>query len=256
MYKALQPEDIKRMIGVAEDYHVDALLIVGTYTKEKEHSRFYSSLKELGIAYEEEIITDSFFGQVKSVVVQGKRIWFEVAYGGAYLSELIHVACMLGCRRIIQVGSCGALRKDMQTGDLVLTTGSFGNESSTRMYARENDSHRYMANDSLRSRLKENMITERPIHEGLLMTVQAMLAETVEDVDAWSSQGYIGVDMESAITFAVAGHFKVPAAVLLMVADNLVNNRLVTDVDFAESRAFRESVRRDYYLTALRTLLS
>jgi uridine phosphorylase len=42
------------------------------------------------------------------------------------------------------------------------------------------------------------------------MTVQAMLAETAEDVDEWSSQGYIGVDMESATTFAVAAILKCP----------------------------------------------
>jgi purine-nucleoside phosphorylase len=231
-------------------------LIVGTYSREKEHPRFYSSLKEFGVSYEEDVVPDSFFGNIKSITVNGKRIWFEVVYGGTYLSELLHVACMLGCKNIIQLGSCGALRADMKTGDLVLPTGSFGDESSTRMYARENDSHRYGVDESLRSALKNNVPSEYIIHDGWLMAVQAMLAETAEDINEWGSQNYIGVDMESATTFAIAGHFNVPAAALLMVADNLVNNKLVTDADFADSHELREKVRRDCYLAALKTLLS
>ncbi|MDR3571324.1 MAG: hypothetical protein P4L81_03950, partial [Candidatus Pacebacteria bacterium] len=177
------------------------------------------------------------------------------AYGGTYLSELIHVACMLGCRKIIQIGSCGALRADMKTGDLVLPTGSFGDESSTRMYARKNDSHRYPADEILMSALKKNIPSQYVVHDGWLMAVQAMLAETAEDIAEWSAGNYVGVDMESATTFAVAGHFGVPAAALLMVADNLVNRKLVTDEDFTESRELREKTRRDSYLTALKTLL-
>ena len=256
MYKELTPQDMRKIIDVAEDYRVDGVLVSGAYRKAKEYVRLYSALEELAIPYKEEVIKDSFFGEIKSILIDGKRLWFDVAYGGAYLSEFLHLSSLLGAQAIIQLGTCGALQENIQSGNVILPITSFGDESSTRMYARENGSYIYMANKILTEELKKNISKKYLTHEGSMITVQAMLAETTEDIQNWNSKNYIGVDMESATTFAVASHFNIPAAAILVVAENLKMNELVTDDLFKANREMRELARRDSYITALKTLLS
>jgi purine-nucleoside phosphorylase len=255
MYKTLTAEDIRRFLKVPDSYKVDALLVVGTSPRSKEYPHLYEALEKIGIRYEEETIEDTFFSEIKCLIVNDKRIWFDVVYGTAYLSELLHVASMLGSKANILLGTCGALQIDMETGDTVVPSASFGDESSTRMYQRDKNVFLFPSNKDLSQYIKKYISERKTIHEGDLMTVQAMLAETKEDVDTWNSQGYVGVDMESATMFAVSNHFNIPSAALLYVADNLIKNELTTDDSFAVLKEQRVNIRKENYEIALKVLL-
>ncbi len=254
MYKQLTPSDIRRVLNVSDDYRVDGLLVSGTHPPRKEYPHFEEALRLLGVPYTEETIEDRFFQEVKSVVIGQKRIWFDVVYGAAYLSELTHVASILGSKANILLGSCGALQENLMHGDTVIPSASFGDESVTRMYQRDNKDFIYRADDILSRKIRENFLDRSAMHDGTLMTVQAMLGETEGDVKEWSRQGYIGIDMESATLFAVSAHFSVPAAALLYVADNLAKNELVTDAGFALLREQRRTIRKENYIAALKIL--
>lgn len=256
MYKQLTSEDVKKFLNVKLDYKVEGLLVVGSHPKEKEYIHLYEALDKLGIKYIEEKIEDSFFGDIKVFVINGKRFWFDVVYGTAYLSEVIHIACLLGSKANILLGTCGGLQQKLNMGDSIIPIASYGNESSTRMYQREKTDNLFYSNDSLNNKIKNNFIQEKTIYEGNLVTVQAMLAETKEDVDLWSEKGYLGVDMESATLFAISSHFNTPSASLLFVADNLVKGELVTDDSFQSLKVLRSEVRKENYFTALKTLVS
>lgn len=254
MYKHRTKTDFQRILNVPEDYVVDSLLVIGTHPKEKEYPHLYEALEKSGVSYTEEKIEQRFFGDIKSLKIGDKRIWFDVIYGAAYLSEIAHLACLLGSRANILLGTCGALRLDLDTGDTVVPKASYGNESSTRMYQRRDNSYLYNADENLRTALKSHLSHRHRIDEGKLVTVQAMLAESQEDVDTWAQEGYTGVDMESATLFAISKHFNVPAAALLLVADNLVKNELVDDPGYEALRAQRTAIRKENYETALKTL--
>lgn len=256
MYKHRTKIDYQHALGVPEDYRVDGLVIIGTHPKEKEYPHLYEALEKLDKEYFEEKIEQSFFGDIKSLKIGDKRIWFDVVYGAAYLSEIAHLACLLGSKANILLGTCGALRVDLETGDTILPWSSYGNESSTRMYQRENNTYVYEADVNLRSAIKENLSHRTKIDEGKLVTVQAMLAESQADVDRWAQQGFSGVDMESATVFALSNHFGVPSAALLLVADNLIKNELVGDVGYEALRSQRTTIRKENYEVVLKTLLA
>jgi purine-nucleoside phosphorylase len=122
------------------------------------------------------------------------------------------------------------------------------------MYQREDSSYVYHSDLSLNKKIKDNFSENKNIYEGNLVTVQAMLAETKEDVDFWNKKGYLGVDMESATVFAVSSHFNVPSAALLYVADNLVKGDLVTDDAFQSLKVLRAEVKKENYIVALKTI--
>jgi purine-nucleoside phosphorylase len=73
-------------------------------------------------------------------------------------------------------------------------------------------------------------------HEGPVFNTPAFMAEKWEDVLRWQAEGYAGVEMEAATTYAIAAHFGVPAACLLYLLDNLIEERAITH-NTAEERA-------------------
>lgn len=255
MYKQLTKQDLQRILKVPETYAVEGLFVIGTHPKSQEYPLLYEVLDKLGIPYQEEKIENGFFGDIKSFVINGKRIWFDVVYGTAYLSEVIHIASKLGSKANILLGTCGSLKEDLNSGDTVIPITSYGNESSTRMYQPENSTFTYESNKDLRDKIKKILSHRKVIDEGNLMTVQAMLAETKGDVDKWASENYSAVDMESATVFAVSNHFNVPSAALLYVADNLVKNQLTTDDEFKLLKTQRIAIRKENYEITLKVLL-
>jgi len=257
MYKSLTKQGIQNLLKVSSNYKVDGLIVVGTHPKRNAYPYLRSALNKLYPNYKkEEKIKNRFFSDIKSFKIGDKRIWFDVVYGAAYLSEVVHIACVLGSRTNILLGTCGGLLHEMKTGQVVLPKASYSNESATRMYQRDNESFIYLADEKLRLKIKKKQLNHGSIiYEGNLMNVQAMLGETKEDVENWATNGYCGVDMESATFFAVSNHFKVPSAALLYVADNLVKKELVTDKNYQELKKHRIKTKKENYEIAFKTML-
>ena len=69
---------MRRILKVSDDYRVDALLAVGTHPPSKEYPQFFAALQAIGVQYQEETVHDGFFGEVKSLLVDGRRLWFDV----------------------------------------------------------------------------------------------------------------------------------------------------------------------------------
>jgi len=255
MYKHLEKADFQRMLSADADYKIDGLIVIGSHPKAREYPFLYEALKKIGLEYHEEKIEAPFFSEVKSLVINNKRIWFDIVYGASYLSELLHVASILGSQANILLGSCGALQENLGSGDTILPSMSYGNESTTRMYQRDNLDYHYPSDENLRSKIKSFIGQRDIVNEGKMMTVQAMLAESKEDVDNWSKGGYVAVDEESSTVFAVSNHFSVPSAALLYVADNLIRNELVSDVSYESLREKRMAIKAENYEVAIRTIL-
>lgn len=255
MYQHRTRDEYLKVMGLPSDYTVDAVLVIGTHPKAKEYPHLYEALENVCPGYVEEKIQYRFFSDVKSFTYKGMRIWFDVVYGTAYLSEVLHVGCLYGSKQNILLGTCGGLQSHLHAGDTILPSSSFGNESSTRMYQRQNSEYVYKSDEMLRGEIKKRLTSREVIIEEKMVTVQAMLAETQEDVDEWARAGYVAVDMESATVFAVSKYFNVPAAALLYVADNLVTNELVGGEAHARMKEKRLAIRNENYEIALRTLL-
>lgn len=242
------------MLKVSEEYRVDALLTFGTYPKSKAYPSFEEALLALGIPTAYEPIENAFFGDIKSVITPYGRLWFDVIYGSAYASELAHVASMLGAKAIVHIGSFGALQPDIYPGDIVVPNRAYGNESVTRMYERTGTPLFFSAHEQLRMELAETI--GKTTRDGSIVSIQAMLAETAEDVASWKEEGLTGVEMECASLFAVAEHFKVPVAAALYAADNLATNTLITSEAYEKSQVHRQTAKSRLYLSALKTLLN
>ena len=82
-----------------------------------------------------------------------------------------------------------------------------------------------------------------------------MMAETWNDIQNWSQAGYLGVEMEAATVFSISKHFKIPAAAVLMIADNLIEKQTVLDNDYEKSNHLRRSLSAIAFDTVFKNFL-
>lgn len=114
--------------------------------------------------------------------------------------------------------------------------------------------HQHMADAELSGRLVQKLELEHKVWHGPTITCQAMMAETWEDIQQWSLEGYYAVEMEAATVFAVSNNFKVSSTALLFIGDNLVQEKTVLDVNYELSRDAGLNVRRFMLITLLKEI--
>lgn len=255
MYKQISKKEWIKILNLPSDYKVDHIVACGTYDKKRELERINTALQELGVHYKFENIEDKFFSRITPILVEGKRYWFDICYGGAYLSGMLHTGSMLGSKSNILLGSCGGLKKGIKALDIILPTYSYGNESSTRMYTRSLRSNKHYADKRLTKKIKDNIKFGSKIYSGPVITCQAMLGETLEDIQKWSKAGYLGVEMESSTFFAVSNYFKVPSCAFLNVGDNLIEGDYVGSENYNLLKERKERLQVEKYKVVFKTLI-
>jgi len=255
MRSSITAAQFKKHLGLQDDYKVDGVLCYGTSDQEKAINDLTTCLNKLEISAKPIPFTSFIMHSVREINIGSKRFWFVLAYGGAELSEYLHLACLFGSQKNIFVGSCGGLKTGMRSGDFIVPISSYGQESSVRIYNREDPiqySDKNLSN-SLEKRLSGDSIK---IWEGPMVTCQGSLGQTEDDVRKWSDEGYFGVDMETSTVFAVSNHFSVPSAASVYVADNIVEGQTPLSEDFASQADMRQQRRHRQIQTALEELLA
>ncbi len=255
MYKTFTAEEYKKHLGLPGDYKVDGMLCYGTWDKDRHVEIFKDVVNKSGKQFEYGILP-SFLGKMLEFNIEGKHYWFDVSYGGALLSEFLHLACLFGSRKNILLGTCGGLHPEINSLDLIIPTHSWGNESATRMYNPEAIDNKQYADSDLSAKLKGRLDSQYKVWEGGTTTCQAMMAETLEDVQSWSKGGFYGVEMEAATVFAVSKHFSVPSAALLVVGDNLIQGETVGSESYIANKPKKAVIKSEQFKVALEELLS
>ena len=135
------------------------------------------------------------------------------------------IVCSIQGENLIRLGSCGALRDDINVGDLILTTGSLRGDGVTPYYVdnsfvTEPDPQLTGALEKAAKKLGATM------HRGKVWSTDALLRETKELVDSKAAAGAIAVDMVSSAFLTIAQINKVKAASILAVSDNVMTGEM------------------------------
>jgi uridine phosphorylase len=148
-------------------------------------------------------------------------------FGAPAVAMTVECLAMMGVRNIVGVGYCGGLKEDVQSGDLVVPYACVRDDGTSAMYVEVE--FPAVADIDLVMRLNSLVrgATQRS-HTGVVWSTDAVLMETSERVRYWSSQGCVGVDMESGALFTVARLCGLHAASLLVASDNPLAGRETT----------------------------
>lgn len=135
------------------------------------------------------------------------------------------VMCNAQIQNIIRIGTCGALNEKIKVGDLIVVDTVLRGDGVTPYYvdkAFHTVADKQIA-DTLEAVAKETGIT---VHRGTAWTTDALLRETREIVEAKRKEGAIAVDMVSSTLLTIAQVYKIKAASILAVSDNVVTGEM------------------------------
>ncbi len=251
MYKSITSDQYRQHLGFPKDYNVDAMLCYGTLYEERVLTQLSEVIKVLGFQAKITNLPHPFLRFAKELQFDDIKIWFAIGYGGAWLSEYLHWACLFGSKKNILLGSCGGLKPGMKQGDFIVPESSYGEESSVKMYNRESPTQ--YPNKPLSEKLTAALSEDgTKVWSGPMVTCQAMIGETMDDIRSWSRDGYFGVEMEASTVFAVSNHFKVPSAASLYVGDNLIEEH----TNMSEEYAAEADIRNQNQLKQIKIALS
>ena len=220
MYHAFDGAVIARLLGIQAEDAPDGLILHGVYDMPAAARLWRDRLAGARVA-----------PKAFNIVIgehRGLTLWYAPVLGAPMAAFVVHGAALLGARAVVQIGSYGGTRKGLQVGDLLLVTGAGRGEGASDWYLPVESPA--LADLSLTEHLRA-LLRERAQSwcEGDVFTTPAFMAEKWEDILRWESEGYVGVEMEAAATFAIAQHFHVPCACLIYLADNLIEERHLLD---------------------------
>jgi DeoD family purine-nucleoside phosphorylase len=147
------------------------------------------------------------------------------------IEELIQ----LGARRLIRIGTCGALQPSLALGDVIVAISAVPGDATARTYT-GGEPHAPTADFGL---------THGAIHAAKQFDLKPHVgavasSDTFYDPDPgrhsrWAQRGVLAVEMEAAVLFTIAGLRGVQAACILTVSDLVFGDEFVriSDADLA-----------------------
>jgi len=135
----------------------------------------------------------------------------------------------LGCKKLIRVGTTGALKKNIQLGDLVIATAAVRTDGGTLAYAPAG--YPAVADWRVVKALVEVCTAKRvKFHEGIVWTNDAYYAESAQDAKKWEEMNVLSVEMESSALFVFSSIKRTMAGSILVVDGNLALERKKSEV--------------------------
>jgi DeoD family purine-nucleoside phosphorylase len=150
--------------------------------------------------------------------------------GGPSAAIVIHELIELGARRLLRVGTCGALNEALALGDLVIATEAIAADGTSRALGAGD---RVAASPDLLAVVVATAQAPFPdpdgdplaIHAGPIVTSDVFYDSRGLE-RSWSADGALAVEMEAATLFTLAAARGVQAAALLAVSDVVLTKRI------------------------------
>jgi len=144
----------------------------------------------------------------------------SVASGSCEVTDVIRLLTKFQCRNVVGIGLAGALKKDIQIGDILVPTQCIEASATDMKMAVCHSDELYSAyKKELEDFCSKNNV---PLHHGTLCTVNSVTSENSQFFSRAQSLGFSGVDMETFYLYreATKAGFKVSSS--HVVSDNPV----------------------------------
>lgn len=157
-----------------------------------------------------------------------KILAISTGMGGASTAIAVEELKNIGVEAMIRIGSCGALQKGINLGDLVIAEGAIRDDGASKAYVSLD--YPAVANHQL----VQNIISsckefDYPYHLGIVHSHESFYIDNNAEIEKkWSSLGVLGADFETSALFTVGRIRKVKCA-------SILNNVVIYGEDTAES---------------------
>ena len=175
------------------------------------------------------------FYKCKEVSVMGTGMGMPSI--GIYSYELIHT---FGCKRLIRVGSCGAMQDNINLYDVIFAQGASTDSNYVNQYqlpAHFTPIASYHLLEKAVQQARDNYTT---FHVGNVLSSDIFYNADETASKHWMHMGILGVEMESAALYMNASYAGVEALGMFTVRDHLIRNEVTTPEE--RERAFTDMI--------------
>jgi len=173
---------------------------------------------------------------------EGKRVSVQATgMGTPSAAIVIEELAQLGVKRLLRVGTCGAFHPSLSLGDLVLALSAVPADGTTRALL-DGEPHAPTADwDLLHGLVHASKELGQPVHVGPIASSDLFYNPNTSQYGRWAARGVLAVEMESAVLFTLGALRGLQAATVLVVSDELHDERAKRIGD-AELRAAVEQM--------------
>ena len=169
-----------------------------------------------------------FNGTYKGVRVSVQSTGMGMPSAAIYIHELLEA---YGARVLVRIGTCGGIRADIRTRDLVLAQAA-STDSAMFRSTFQGASFAATANFELLRRAHA-LATEwgKPAHVGSVLTSDTFYPDERAIAtwwNPWAEHGVLAAEMETAALYTLAARRRARALSILTVSDNLVTGEQTT----------------------------
>jgi len=191
--------------------------------------------------YSKKPVTDSSSVSYREVLTGDKKVGvLKCSIGAPAAAVALEEYFWRGARRIVLLGTAGALDSKLEPGDVVVCERALRDEGTSCHYI-DPKTKSMVASPNLQRYLIEGLEKDRvKFFEGGTWSIDAPFRETWEECDFYRDEGYLTVEMEAAAVFAFARHYGLEAAAVFVISDTLAGS---WTPDFANPRK-KGSLRR------------
>ncbi|MCK3654453.1 purine-nucleoside phosphorylase [Pasteurellaceae bacterium Macca] len=162
-----------------------------------------------------------------------------------YTKELI---TEYGVKKIIRIGTCGAVRADVNVRDVIIGLGACTDSKVNRIRFKDNDFAAIADFDLTQAAVQAAKEKNVAVRVGNMFSTDLFYTPDVEMFDRMEKHGILGVEMEAAGIYGVAAEFGAKALTICTVSDHI---RTGAQIDAAD----RQLTLNEMIEIALETVL-
>ena len=206
-------------------------------------------------------IAETFLEDVREVNNVRGMLGFTGTYKGRKISVMGHgmgiPSCSIytkelitdfGVKKIIRVGSCGAVRMDVKLRDVVIGMGACTDSKVNRIRFKDHDFAAIADFDMVRNAVDAAKALGVDARVGNLFSADLFYSPDGEMFDVMEKYGVLGVEMEAAGIYGVAAEFGAKALTICTVSDHIRTHEQTTAAE-------RQTTFNDMIKIALESVL-
>ncbi|MEH0873551.1 purine-nucleoside phosphorylase [Pectobacterium cacticida] len=179
-------------------------------------------------------IAENFLENSREVNSVRGMLGFTGAYKGRNISVMGHgmgiPSCSIytkelitefGVKKIIRVGSCGAVRSDVKLRDVVIGMGACTDSKVNRIRFKDHDYAAIADFDMVRRAVDAAKARDISVRVGNLFSADLFYTPDPQMFDVMEKYGILGVEMEAAGIYGVAAEFGAKALAICTVSDHI-----------------------------------
>jgi uridine phosphorylase len=199
--------EIMPHIKLSKDQAAPFALLPGDPKRLERIAPYLEDVEELAFNREFKSLRGSFHGiQVMAV---------STGIGGASAAIAVEELHRIGVKAMIRIGSCGALKKGIHLGDLIIANGAVRNDGASTSYV--DLAYPAVPDPELFVAMMESARELGAVfHTGIVRSHDSFYIDDEKEVcDYWSKRGVFGSDMETSALFVAGGLRGVKTASIL-----------------------------------------